>query len=189
MEENYFLQRPCEADGETLRALTAKWRAFGGRMNPGLLRRLRDGESYASWLRFLRSREEPAKTGERVPQTFYLLKRGDGVLLGAVALRHYLNSTNLLDGGHVAYGIFPEHRGNGYGTLALRLALEKLAEMGISRVLVTCDADNLPSRKVILRNGGVLENRIAGEDGVPVDRYWIGAGAETGSPESNRTGG
>jgi predicted acetyltransferase len=40
--------------------------------------------------------------------------------------------------------------------------------LGISRVLLTCDPDNEPSRKVILANGGEPDGQTRGED-----RFWI----------------
>lgn len=44
--------------------------------------------------------------------------------------------------------------------------------MGIKRVLITCDKDNRPSEKTIVKNGGRLENEIL-EKGAIVQRYWI----------------
>lgn len=84
-----------------------------------------------------------------------------------------MNHTNIVDGGHIGYGICPDYRGKGYGNLILRLALEKLSAMGIFKILVTCDSDNIVSQKVILYNGGVLENRMYDEDGIAINRYWI----------------
>ena len=167
----FYLTKPTAADEAAVVELTAEWRAFGGRMNPGLLRRF-DGD-YAKWLRCLSDWADGVGIGEDVPQTLYLLKRGDGVILGAVAIRHYLNHTNMTDGGHVGYGVRPSFRGQGYGNLILALALRKLSEMDIGRVLVTCDHDNYASQGVILHNGGVLENQAFDEDGVLVNRYWI----------------
>ena len=45
--------------------------------------------------------------------------------------------------------------------------------MGIRRVLMTCDKDNIGSAKSIVKNGGILENEIVNEDGVTEQRYWI----------------
>jgi predicted acetyltransferase len=165
-----ILTRPAAADAAAVAELVEDWRAFGGRMNPGLLRAY-DGD-YSAWLDDLRRRETGEGIGDEVPQTFYFLRDGDAIV-GAVSVRHYLNHTNFVDGGHVAYGICPAFRGRGYGSRALALALEKLRELGVDRVLVTCDTDNLPSRRVIARNGGVLENQTVDEDGVPICRYWI----------------
>jgi predicted acetyltransferase len=46
--------------------------------------------------------------------------------------------------------------------------------LGIRRVLVTCDDDNLGSIRTIEKCGGVLENIISGPDlEKPKRRYWI----------------
>lgn len=44
--------------------------------------------------------------------------------------------------------------------------------MGIDKVLVTCDVNNLGSEKTFLANGGVYENTIE-VDGSLMKRYWI----------------
>jgi predicted acetyltransferase len=58
--------------------------------------------------------------------------------------------------------------------LILSLALPETLKLGIERALITCDATNIGSRKIIEANGGVLwdETRLIGRD-VPVRRYWI----------------
>jgi predicted acetyltransferase len=56
----------------------------------------------------------------------------------------------------------------------LRLTLEKAKDMGIRRVLVTCDDDNPASARVIEKNGGTLANVVKTEYAeFPVRRYWI----------------
>ncbi|SJZ93976.1 GNAT family N-acetyltransferase [Anaerorhabdus furcosa] len=165
------LVKPNSTDENAIHNLMERWKIFGGRMNPGLLWHF-DG-NYFEWLRYLTNWENGIDIGEEVPQTLFLLKRDDGAILGAVSIRHYLNHTNIIDGGHLGYGICPEFRGFGYGDIILKLALKKLLEMGIEKVLVTCDFDNYASQKVILNNGGVLENQALDEDGITVNRYWI----------------
>ncbi len=51
--------------------------------------------------------------------------------------------------------------------------MKELLAMEISKVLVTCDSDNIASQKVILHNDGVLENQTYDEDGIAINRYWI----------------
>jgi predicted acetyltransferase len=54
------------------------------------------------------------------------------------------------------------------------LGLEKARELGLRRVLVTCDEDNIGSKKIIEHNGGQYENAIQIEgDKVKKLRYWI----------------
>ena len=58
----------------------------------------------------------------------------------------------------------------------LSLALKKAKQMGLDRVLITCDDDNLRSAKVIENNNGKLENIVENTiDGKTIltRRYWI----------------
>jgi len=74
--------------------------------------------------------------------------------------------------------VLPQFRRRGYATEILRQALVMARSLGIDRVLVTCDDDNVDSAKVIENCGGVLENVTAGRDGsVPKRRYWVETGA------------
>ncbi|WP_279222131.1 GNAT family N-acetyltransferase [Clostridium sp. JN-9] len=63
----------------------------------------------------------------------------------------------------------------GYGAFMLKLALEKAREMGISKVLITCDDDNLASAKVMEKNDMVLQDKVENIiDGQKIitRRYW-----------------
>ena len=54
----------------------------------------------------------------------------------------------------------------------IALALEECRKLGINRVLMYCDKDNIGSAKFIIYNGGILENEVE-EDGQIEQRYWI----------------
>jgi predicted acetyltransferase len=53
----------------------------------------------------------------------------------------------------------------------LRQTLAIANRMGIDPALITCDVDNIGSRTVIERNGGVLEDERAGKL-----RFWVPTG-------------
>ena len=93
-------------------------------------------------------------------------------MVGAVNIRHDLNDYLLKYGGHIGDGIRPSERRKGYATEMIRLALEECRKLGLTRVLVTCDKNNIGSAKSIIRNGGILENEVL-EKGVIKQRYWI----------------
>ena len=105
--------------------------------------------------------------------TFFLLDDERNILLGAVNIRHYLNDFLLLHGGHIGDGVRPSERRKGYATEMIRLALLECKKLGIDKVLIICDKDNIGSMKSIVKNGGVLENEIVGKDGRIEQRYWI----------------
>ncbi len=103
---------------------------------------------------------------------FFLLDEERNRLVGAVNIRHYLNEHLFNYGGHIGDGVRPSERRKGYATEMIRLALIECKKLGIDRVLICCNSDNIGSKKSILKNGGVLEN-IVMEDGKPMERYWI----------------
>ena len=118
--------------------------------------------------------EQKVETDGRVTDSvFFLLDEDRDRLLGAVNIRHYLNEKLLRDGGHIGDGIRPSERRKGYATELIRLALAECKTLGIDRVLITCDKDNIGSAKSIRKNGGMLENELTTSDGDIVERYWI----------------
>jgi predicted acetyltransferase len=94
-----------------------------------------------------------------VPYHTFWLVQDETRILGELRLRHRLTEMLAIEGGHIGYNIRPSERRKGYGTLQLRLGLEKARGLRLTRVLVTCDDDNLPSAKIIETNGGVLSGR------------------------------
>jgi predicted acetyltransferase len=111
-----------------------------------------------------------------VPETIYWLV-ADREFVGRVSLRHELNEALRIVGGHIGYEVRPSRRREGFGGAGLGLVLPKARERGLARVLVTCDADNVASRRIIERWGGRLEEEIT-LPGEPVAkrRYWIDLG-------------
>ena len=104
--------------------------------------------------------------------TFFCLDTDRNIFVGAVNIRHYLNEALLLDGGHIGDGIRPSERNKGLGSKMISLALEECNKLGIKKVLMCCDKNNIASAKSIMKNGGILENEIL-KDGAIVQRYWI----------------
>jgi predicted acetyltransferase len=111
---------------------------------------------------------------DRAPQTTFWLVRNDGKIIGESRLRHYLTPPLEIEGGHIGYAIRPSERQKGYGTRLLAMTLDKARDLGLSRVLVTCDTDNLASARIIRKNGGILSDEaISPRTGEPIARYWI----------------
>ncbi|QDU79856.1 Acetyltransferase (GNAT) family protein [Polystyrenella longa] len=91
-------------------------------------------------------------------------------IIGRIAVRFDADET----GGHVGYYVIPSCRNQGFATKILKLLLETTVAREIGRILITCDEDNLPSERVILKNGGRFENLIdVASDRPRKKRFWI----------------
>lgn len=114
------------------------------------------------------------ETGTEVPSTTYFaIRKKDNRLVGVIDLRHHINHPILgAWGGHCGYSVRPSERGKGYATEMLRQNVLNADKIGIERMLVVCDEDNIASEKTILANSGHFENIIE-VDGCRMKRFWI----------------
>lgn len=159
---------------EQLFEMLTEWKADieNNRTNPSPYAIFRnDFHDFDYYLQNLETKEGNAD-GYVPDTTLFCLDKDRNIFVGAVNIRHYLNENLLKTGGHIGDGIRPSERRKGYATAMISLALQECRKLGINRVLMCCDRNNIGSAKSIIHNGGVLENEVV-EDGVPVQRYWI----------------
>lgn len=88
--------------------------------------------------------------------------------LGRIAVRHTLNDFLADVGGHIGYDVRPGARRQGHATAMLRAVLPLAHDLGIDPALITCNADNVASIRVIEAAGGVFED----QRGIKL-RYWV----------------
>ncbi|WP_143805101.1 GNAT family N-acetyltransferase, partial [Oenococcus oeni] len=67
-------------------------------------------------------------------------------------------------GGNIGYDIAPAYRKKGYGSLILKLALIKAREMNLQKAIVTCEVDNIASKKIIEKNKGIFIGSLYSEE-------------------------
>jgi predicted acetyltransferase len=134
-----------------------------------------EGMPFRRYLEILAEQER----GEHLPANHvgstFLFAFAGSKIVGRVSIRHALTPHLERVGGHIGYVVVPEFRRQGYATVILRQALQIAREkLGLTRVLVTCDDDNVGSIKAIEKNGGVLETIVTTNDrAAPKRRYWI----------------
>ena len=152
-----------------LNEMMEEWYATGENIIPYVIRK----NDYKDFEYYMDNLEVKEGTENLVPDsTFFCLDEDRDIFVGAVNIRHYLNEALLRDGGHIGDGVRPSERRKGIATKMIGLALDECRKLGIDRVLMVCDKDNIGSAKSIINNGGVLENEIT--DGEVIEqRYWI----------------
>lgn len=152
-----------------LNEMMDEWYAAGEKIIPYAIRR-NDYHDFDSYLENLETKDN--SEGFVPGSTFFCLDTERDIFVGAVNIRHYLTEGLLLNGGHIGDGVRPSERRKRIATKMIGLALEECRKLGISRVLMVCDKQNIGSAKSIQNNGGVLENEVL-VDGVVEQRYWI----------------
>ncbi|MEV6679078.1 GNAT family N-acetyltransferase [Streptomyces erythrochromogenes] len=127
-------------------------------------------EGFAAWVALLTGASGAKSAATDGGCSYRWIVEGDRVE-GGIALRYGL-SDQVTEFGHIGYGIRPSSRGRGLATWALGRMLDEARVLGLDRVLLVCEVDNLGSVGTIERNGGVLESvRDTGHG--PARRYWI----------------
>ncbi len=147
------------------RAMAAEGFTFGPGYEPG--------KPWATYLKKLEDhRHGRYLPPGHVPGTFLVAAVAQEIV-GRTSIRFMLNAFLARRGGHIGYGVLPQHRRRGYATEILRQSLIIARAAGVGRVLVTCDQDNVGSRTVIESCGGVLDSVMTLDGEPPVLRFWI----------------
>lgn len=169
-EEIVLIKPSSDYQREFLDMITEYQKIGENHKHEGLAR-----ENFAAYLRKLQNDSQGVDLPEKyVPGTTFWLVRDDRVILGESRLRHYLTPALEVEGGHIGYNIRPSQRGKGYGTLILALTLERAGKLGLRRIRVTCDTDNIASARIIEKNGGILSGQaISTWSGKLISQYWI----------------
>ena len=153
--ERLRFEVPGPARKEDAAAYIREFHAFGSAINGtgGLNRYLDD---YEGWLEKLNADYAREPDEEKVPaRTYFLVREGDGRIVGMINIRLALNERLRRYGGHIGYSIRPTERGKGYNKINLYLGLKVCARYGIESVLLDADLDNPASWRTMEALGGV----------------------------------
>ena len=169
----FTLEIPNETHKNEYERIMDKWEQSEDDIQPELMRRYskktKSNTPYSRWLEYC---EDDRTTGSMlstdVPCTLFFMLNENNEIVGGIVVNH--EDTHR---GHLHAGIVPWHRGKGYGTIMLNLALKKCRERGMTKVHITPNSiDNKAAIKTILKNGGVLLDEFE-DDGRTIQRYEI----------------
>ena len=128
--------------------------------------------SVAEWVQFTENTKykESVIPGFVTAHTFFA--SDNNKIVGIINARHELNDYLLNLGGHIGYSVRKSERRKGYGKKMLNYTSKFLFSLGLEKILITCDKNNIASKRTIESCGGVLENEVVEESRTTL-RYWI----------------
>ncbi len=77
--------------------------------------------------------------------------------IGEVGIRTTLSDFWQNRGSQIYYKIRKSERKKGYGNIILKLALKEAKKLGFTKIRINCDDKNIASKKIILKNGGIVD--------------------------------
>ena len=102
-----------------------------------------------------KSSADPAK-GYVPAYKFEMRLSGQQETIGNIDLRVGDTERLRMYGGHLAYGVAPNFRGHHYAARACRLLLPLARQHGITELWITCNPDNIASRRTCELAGAVF---------------------------------
>ena len=128
--------------------------------------------SIPEWVEFTENtkKKESLTPGFVTAHTFFALDNNK--IVGIINARHELNDYLLNFGGHIGYSVRKSERRKGYAKAMLSYTVDFLFSLGIEKILITCDKNNIASKRTIESCGGILENEVITEDRTTL-RYLI----------------
>jgi predicted acetyltransferase len=92
---------------------------------------------------------------------FEMRVAGSEASAGRVSFRAQPHRMMELYRGQIGYGVNPVHRGRHYAERSVRLLLPFIRRHGFSEIWITCDPENLASRRTCERLGATLVETVA----------------------------
>jgi predicted acetyltransferase len=108
-----------------------------------------------------------------VPAYTFSMQDPGGEYMGRIRLRVGWSENVIRYAGHVGYAVEPAHRGHRYAARACRLIIPRAKQHGMTNLWITCQPDNMPSRRTL----ELLGAEYVGVIDVPPE-YPLDAGAE-----------
>ncbi len=176
--EKFFLEKPSVERKNEIVEYINEFVEYNSDINgTGSLDTMLEGYTFEQALERclnMENKEYAQKVGRCPGKTFLLIRENDNRIVGSINIRWDLNETMLRFGGHIGYGIRPTERRKGYNKINLYLGMIEAKKLGLEKVMLDCDVNNLGSDRTLKALGGKLERtEIDPSDGILTNIYWF----------------
>ena len=176
--EKFYLELPSMERKDEIIDYINEFVMYNSDINgTGSLDKILDGYSFEETLDMCLKMEIASyakKLNRCQSRTFLLIRQNDNKIVGTINVRWNLTPNMINFGGNIGYGIRPTERRKGYNKINLYLGLIEAQKLGLDRVMLDCDVENLGSSRTMEALGGVLERtEIDPFDGILTSVYWI----------------
>jgi predicted acetyltransferase/protein tyrosine/serine phosphatase len=138
----------------------------------GNLEECKAAQEWIDWITVMENQETCPK-GRVSSNMFIAVRVSDNKIIGVIDLRHHLGNPVLREwGGHFGYIVRPSERKKGYAKEMVHQNLINCKKLGLHKVMITCNRNNIASERTILANGGVFEKEVL-VDGECIKRFWV----------------
>lgn len=176
--ERFFLERPSMERKNEIIDYINEFVEYKSAINgTGSLDKILEGYTFEQALERclnMENKEYAESVGRCQGKTFLLIRENDNKIVGTINVRWNLNEEMLRFGGHIGYGIRPTERRKGYNKINLYLGMIEAKKVGLDKVMLDCDVNNLGSDRTLKALGGKLERtEVDPFDGVLTNVYWF----------------
>ena len=176
--EKFYLELPSMERKDEIIDYINEFVEYGSNVNgTGSLDKILEGYTFEEALERclnMAKKEYAEKVGRCQGKTFLLVRESDNKIVGTINVRWNLNEAMLQFGGHIGYEIRPTERRKGYNKINLYLGMIEARKVGLEKVMLDCDVNNLGSDRTLKALGGKLERtEIDPSDGILTKVYWF----------------
>ena len=176
--EKFYLERPSFERKDEIIEYINEFVEYNSEINgTGGLDKIIEGYTFEQALARCLSMEDEnyaKKINRCQSKTFLLIREKDNRIVGTINVRWNLTEAMKRFGGNIGYGIRPTERRKGYNKINLYLEMQEAQKLGLDRVMLDCDVNNLGSDRTLKALGGVLERtEVDPEDNILTNVYWF----------------
>ncbi len=176
--EKFYLEIPSLKRKEAIIAYLNEFVLYNSDINgSGFLDKILEGYSFEECLDKclnMQYQEYAKKLNRLQSKTFLLIRKNDNKLIGMLNIRWNIPPNIQEFVGNVGYGIRPTERKKGYNKINLYLGLIEIQKLGLKKIYLDCEDNNIASYKTMeALNAKLLSTKIDPYDNLLTRIYSI----------------